>query len=488
MSNGSPSIDEVSRAARNLMAKGDFAGAGQCLEQAIAVSPHNAHLHWQLGVCFASSNRLRLAHDCFRRAVHLDPSMAAAHASLGAWYLLHGIVDLALQSSGISFALAPNDPRIVQSHARILEAGGQLDAAWELTCRLIDQGNITPGIVRLYGRMARYRNQQPAALALVMRLLNNHNISPGERARLHFTAADLLDSVQQYDQAFSHAIAGNQHPRPRYDPATHEKTFDEFIAYFTAERFKKLACSTERSSKPVFIIGMPRSGTSLVEQIIAAHPNIHGGGELDLMEHVFHGTLEMLDKTMSSYPQCLDRLTLDQANGMAQVYLQPLCAMSPAATFITDKLPLNFLHLGLIQLLLPGARIIHCRRNAIDTCLSCYMNSFSSGHDFKFDLTHLGLFHRQYQRLMSHWSKVLHLPILEVDYEAVVNDPEVQTRRLLEFLELPWNPTCLDFHQVNRAVFSSSVQQVHQPLYASSVHRWKHYEKHLGPLIAALGK
>jgi tetratricopeptide (TPR) repeat protein len=475
------------RRAMDLMARGDFVAARDPLELAIVVDPKNAQLHWQLGVCHAGSNHLNLAHDCFREAIRLDPSFAHAHASLGAWYLIFGMVELALQSSAKAFALCPSDSRIIQSHARILEAAGQMEPAWQLAQQLIDRKLITAGTLRLYGRMARYRHQQPTALALTEQLLAANSLSVNERAGLHFTAADLLDSLQQYDQAFAHADAGNRISRPRYDPASHQRTFDKFVDYFTAEQLGRLARSEETTGKPVLIVGMPRSGTSLIEQILASHPDIHGAGELDFMEHIFHGTLAMLSAKAADYPQCLDRLTTEQATGMAQIYLQPLTALGPSAIRITDKLPLNFLHLGLIQILLPGARIIHCRRDAMDTCLSCHMHSFASGNDFKFDLTHLGLFHRQYQRLMVHWTSSLDLPMLQMNYEDIVTDPEGQTRRMLDFLDLPFDPACLDFHRTQRPVLTSSIQQVRQPLYGSAVHRWKHYEKHLAPLKLALG-
>ncbi len=386
------------------MARGNFSIAQKQLEAAILADPQDARLHWQLGVAHASVNQLNLAHDCFRHAVRLDPSLAPAHACLGAWYLKAGMIDLALEASSKSFALAPNNSRIILSHARIFEAAGQFDAAWNLTEELIAKDFVIPGVIRLYGRMARYRNQQSAALTLAQRSLADKNLPAAERAAVHFTAADLLDSLGRYDEAFAHAAAGNACWHPRYDPKVHEKSFDRFIDYFTAERMRRLSRSAEVSAVPVFIVGMPRSGTSLIEQILASHPAVYGAGELDFLEHVFHGVVAMLGAKTADYPECLDRLTVDQATGMGQIYLQPLLALSPASPRITDKLPLNFLHLGLINLLLPGCRVIHCRREAMDTCLSCHMNSFAAGQDFKFDLTHLGLFHRQYQRLMAHWS------------------------------------------------------------------------------------
>ena len=304
---------------------------------------------------------------------------------------------------------------------------------------------------------------------------------------LRYAASELLDKLGRYDEAFAQATGANVLRRPPYDPAIHQQTFDRLIAYFTRERITALPRAEHRSQKPVFIVGMPRSGTSLVEQILASHPSIHGAGELDFINRVFAGTLSMLSATANDYPACLDRLTVDIANGMAEIYLRPLIALDPGAERITDKLPLNFLHLGLIALLLPDAHVIHCRRDPLDTCLSCYMTEFALANDFKYDLTHAGLFYRLYERLMEHWKSVLDIPILDVDYEQMIAEPEVQSRRLIEFVGLPWDEQCLRFHESKRAVITASTQQVREPIYNSSVQRWRHYEKFLGPLKTALG-
>ena len=274
--------------------------------------------------------------------------------------------------------------------------------------------------------------------------------------------------------------------RAAYDPAAFEHLTGPQIDYFTRERVRAMPKATLRSDKPVFIVGMPRSGTSLVEQILASHPAVHGAGELDFIHHIWVGMLGMLGSNFGKYPKCLDNLTTEQVDGMADVYLSPLVAMKPDAVRITDKMPLNFLHLGLIASLFPSARIIHCRRDPMDTCLSCFMTHFNYPQPFQHDLEHLGHFYRLYEKLMGHWKTVIDLPMLEVSYEEVVADPEAQSRRMVEFLGLPWNDDCLKFHQTKRPCATASVMQVRRPVYGSSVGRWRHYEKHLGPLKSAL--
>jgi tetratricopeptide (TPR) repeat protein len=470
-----------SRAGDAMAARGQLLAACGHYEEAIRLDPDNAQFYCQLAACEWRLGRVQAGAN-FEKAVQLNPEFALAHAALASWYLQHGLVAAADETSRAAMILSPNDNSVMQSRAAVLEVLGELDSAWNLVDRLVKRGFTPMPLVRLYGRMACHRGQQLPALELVEKQLAASNRSALDRARLHFTALELLDSLARYDEAFDHARRGNELARPPYDPKSHERTFDILIDYFTRRRIGSLPRGTDRSEAPVFIVGMPRSGSSLLEQILASHPQIHGGGELDFLSHVWAGTVQMLKARPEEYPACLDRLTVDQADGMAQIYLQPLIAMNPTALRITDKLPLNFLHLGLIALLLPGARIIDCRREPRDTCLSCYLAMFESGNEFKFDLKNTAHFFGQYRRLMRHWKESLDLPILEVSYEDLVMDAENQTRRMLEFLGLPWNESCMRFYESNRPVTTSSVQQVRKPMYQSSIGRWRHYERHLGDL------
>jgi tetratricopeptide (TPR) repeat protein len=448
---------------------------------------HDAQDHFQQGVSAWRFGRPE-AGEHLRRAVQLSPDFAMAHAALAAWSLQQGQVDSANHASRRARELAPDDNSVLQTRAAVLEVLGDLDGAWSLVERLVQSGFQSMPLTRLYGRMARYHGRQAEALAVVVKQLQVRNQSVQDRARLHFTAAELLDSLGRYDEAFDHAQRGNELARPAYNPADHQRTFDTFISYFTRQRLRSLPQAGDRGDRPVFIVGMPRSGTSLVEQILASHPAVHGGGELNAMMWTWEATLQALSARPTEYPTCLDRLTGEQANGLGHVYLQALKALNPTAARITDKLPLNFLHLGLITLLLPGARVIDCRRDPRDTCLSCYMTMFEAGNDFKYDLNHTAHFYRQYRRLMRHWREALDLPILEVSYEELVTAPANQTRRMLEFLGLPWDERCLRFHENPRPVTTSSMQQVRRPLYQSSIGRWSHYERYLGDLDRWFGK
>jgi Tfp pilus assembly protein PilF len=469
------------------LGRGDWEAARRAYQSAVRLNPGRASYHlgsaiacWRLGDLEAAGRQLQCA-------VRIDCGFAVGHSMLGEWYLEQGMPAEALESTARAMELAPMRDDVVQSRAWVLEAAGKLDDAWALVTQLLQRGFRTTSVAKLHARLARFRGQQKPALDLILQLLRAGGLPAVEASNLHLSAADLLDSLGQYDEAFQFAAHGNALRRPAYDPAMQEQFVDRCIRYFTRQQMQSLPKATYRSSAPVFIVGMPRSGTSLVEQILASHPAVHGAGELDYLYRVVKGLIGMLSVPDEEFPECLNSLTVDEANGMAQIYLGPLTVLAPAARRITDKMPLNFIHLGLISMLFPESRVIHCRRNPLDTCLSCFMTPFNNGHDFKYDLTHLGLFFRQYERLMDHWKHVLDIPILDVVYEDLISNTEPVSRQLVEFLDLPWDPQCLRFYQTARSTATSSVQQVRQPIYKSSAGRWHRYEKHLGLLKAALG-
>jgi len=440
------------------------------------------------GVDAWRSGRRDRAFTHLQMCIHLDPQSPQRHEWMGQWFAQEGMVEHALRHGALALELAPNDQGILISHACVLEVAGDLDAARALVQRLVNAGCTRPRLASLYGRMARWRPEAGSALAMIEQALEVGSVSPAEKSGLHFAAAGSLDSLGRYDSAFDHAVQANQLAGPADDPSSIAWTVQNLMAYFTRPRLRGLPRATYRSEKPVFLVGMPRSGSSLVEQILASHPLIHGAGELDFMDRIALGAMDMLGCGPLHYPRCLDRLTIDQADGLAQLYIDPLSAMSPHALRITDKMLHNFLHLGLIEILLPQARVIHCRRDPLDTCLSCFMTHFTVGHEFSRNLACLGLYYRQYERLMAHWKGTLDLPILEVNYEDLVSDLESEIRRMLEFLELPWDPRCMRFHETRRPVATASVQQVRRPIYRDSIGRSKNYEKHLAGLRNALDR
>jgi hypothetical protein len=232
---------------------------------------------------------------------------------------------------------------------------------------------------------------------------------------------------------------------------------------------------------------MMRSGTSLAEQILASHSAVYGAGELRDID-LLVATLPQRLGAAEGYPACLGRLDAAAVRALADEHLGRLRQRGGAAARVVDKAPFNFLHLSLIVTLFPRARLVHCRRDPVDTCLSCYFQNFGEPMGFTLDLRHLGLYYRAYERLMAHWARVLPVPVFELQYEELTADQEAVSRRLVEFCGLDWDERCLRFHETRRPVRTASTLQVRRPMYQSAVGRWKRYEAHLGPLLEALGR
>ena len=450
--------------------------------EAVRLAPDNARYHYRLAMACWRSGVLEQVQEHLLQTVRLAPRHPIAHEALCHWLLENGDIQGALRHSARAIELAPNNPHALASRAEVLHYAGDGDAAWGLIRPLLEAGQCFPALAILYARMAPRLRQERQAWELLWQVLSATTPGPS----VHFAAANLLDRMGRYDEAFAQAAAAHKATGVRIDPASIGPQVDLQLRYFAPPRLARLPRASQLSRKPVFILGMPRSGTSLVEQILAGHPQVHGAGELELMGTLIRAACGPDARDSSAYPECLDSLTTQRCDELAGQYLSHLESLNQTATFVTDKLPVNFARLGLIALLFPGCRVIHCVRDPLDTCVSCYLSDFAFGNEFTHDLVSLGTYYRGYQTLMAHWKHALGLPILDVQYEQVVADLEGQTRRLIEFLGLPFDPRCLSFHESKRYVATLSKQQVRQPIYASSIGRWRNYQKHLGPLMAAI--
>ncbi|MDB5358532.1 MAG: uncharacterized protein JWN24_4985 [Phycisphaerales bacterium] len=415
------------------------------------------------------------------KAIQINHADAPAHAELSRLLLASGRARDALRHARAASDLAPRDADLMVELAYALDADRQPQAAWERLDQAIRAGCRTTRLALLCARIAPDVRRETQTLSLITEMIDSTPSPPvPELSSLHFAAARLLDSMGRYPEAFGHASRANSLRGIRYQPGRLEGPVNEFIQYFTRPTLKRLARPSRIDPTPVFIVGMARSGTSLVEQILASHPAVYGAGELDWVFQLWTSAFRKNPPDgRASLPHCLDHMSVSDLNALAGEYLDPLKALSPASMRITDKMPTNFLHLGLIAVLFPGARIIHCRRDPRDTCLSCYMTDFAAGHDFSCDLKSAAHFHGQYDKIMSHWETVLDLPILDVEYEKVVSDLEGQAKRMLRCLGLPWDERCLRFYENRRLVTTASSAQVRRPIYTNSVGRWRHYERFL---------
>jgi hypothetical protein len=301
-----------------------------------------------------------------------------------------------------------------------------------------------------------------------------------DRMLLHFALGKSHMDAGNADAALLHWCDGNRMKRAivDYDPEAATRRMASIAARPLQVAADGNACAERRSDLPVFVVGMPRSGSTLIEQILASHPQVHGAGELVQLRALFEADL----------PQAPDPAASSAELRIAAEALGKLRRFSAQASRIIDKDLANFLHLGVIHRIFPRARIIHCRRDPLDTCFSAYTKLFVGNLGFTYDLGELGRYYRSYHALMAHWRRVLPGSVfLEIDYETLVSEPEDETRRMLDFLELPWNDSCLRFFDTGRTVGTSSFAQVRRPLYRSSIGRAHPLARHLQPLLEALG-
>ena len=483
--------DDPSTAARHaslgdqLYRQGLLAGAFDQYSAAHRLQPANADFAYKFACAARALDRLDLAGQLFEETLRLQPAQLSALIGLGQVHLQLGNREQALVCTARAIEQAPQLPEAQLARAWVLESDRRPDEAAGFVRRLLAAGNSSASLAALYVRLARHMGEEEQALAKVSELLASDSIGPTQRAALHHELVGMLDRQGKFEQAFSHAAEAHRLGRRPYDPLQHAAFVNDSIRYFTPRKLQSLSRAQAAAPRPVFIVGMPRSGTSLVEQILASHPDVHGAGELDDIARVMQTAQQSL-RSAGKYPDCLDALRPDEADRLARLYTNRLRSLSATATIVTDKMPLNFLSLGFLGLLFPNAQVIHCVRDPLDTCLSCYLTSLQHGIAFTHDLGHLAAFYRDYRRLMDRWRAVLTIPMLEIRYEQVVQDTEGEARRMTEFLGLPWDARCLRFHENPRHVGTSSAGQVRTPIYRSSIGRWRQYEPRLGELVTAL--
>lgn len=422
--------------------------ARRAITRATEVAPDKTDAWCQRGALAMELGDTAEAEAAYVKALSLDPQMADALTGLGNLRLEEGKIDEAERLLRQAIELAPDN----------------LGARFHLT----QTKKVRPGDDNL----AALEALQP----------DKEGFSTDKRISWHYALGKSYDDLKAWDKAFPHFLEGARLKRGKLDydldmDAARTRRIADVVDRALIER---LQGAGDPSDVPVFVLGMPRSGTTLTEQIIASHPDVFGAGELrDLMEVVQQG--------QSPFPDNLAGLTRETAAAWGADYVARLRKRAPQAKRITDKMPANYLALGLIPLLLPNAKIVHVKRNPVDTCVSCFTRLFNRHQDATYDLYELGRHYANYARLMNHWRAVLPpQSFLDVQYEDIVADMEGQARRLIDWAGLPWNDACLEFHKTKRNIRTASVTQVRQPIYTSSVERWRNYEKYLGPLLEGL--
>ncbi|VVP25677.1 tetratricopeptide repeat-containing sulfotransferase family protein [Pseudomonas fluorescens] len=419
---------------------------------------------------------------CARQALALAPHDANVHNALGITLQAVGLHEEALEHFIQAAALpgSVTEEAMIAQGTLLLELGRKEAAADAFEQALV----AFPGSIRaLAGRSdsKTFKAGDADIAAMEEGLLRSEGLLLADKLATHFALGKAYLDTGESVRAFQHLNEGNRLKRSTfsYDPQATQQWMQRIAEVFSEQFMAAHQGMGAQSSVPVFIVGMPRSGTTLVEQILASHPQVQGVGEL--------ASLRLVVDSQGAFPQSLVNCSAEDLTRLGQDYLERIKPLIDGRDRLVDKMPANFLYAGLIPLILPGARIIHCRRDPVDTCLSCFSKQFGGEQLFTYDQAELGQFHRSYQALMAHWRKVVPAEsFIEVDYEAVVDDLEGQARRLIDFIDLPWNDACLEFHKTERVVRTASVNQVRQPLYKTSKGRWHAHAEQLGPLLQAL--
>jgi tetratricopeptide (TPR) repeat protein len=468
--------DAVNKLGNVLRELGSRREAAALFRRAVEIDPGRAESYVYLGTVLFELRRVDEAAASYRQALALQPDYAPAHLSLGLALRQQRRPAEAESACRAALAIDPNYSEALSFLGELQADHGRFSEAEELFQRAIA---IDPDFSPAYVSIATHRKMtgedgawlKGAEALLAKRRPLGHEIG------LRYALGKYFDDVGQYDEAFDHYRRANELTKrygTKYDRAKLEQRVERIIGTFDAASMLQYRAHESASEPPIFIVGMPRSGTSLAEQILASHPAVFGAGEVIFWNAAYdaYRDAEIAGKSAATL-----------IPGMAADYLNRLTAISGGALRVVDKMPANFLYAGLIHAAFPQARIIHMQRHPIDTCLSIYFQNFFNIGPYANDFDNLAHYYRQYLRVTDHWRTVLPATaLLEIPYEALIDDQEGWSRRMLEFVGLTWDPKCLDFHRTDRVVITASKWQVRQKISRSSAGRWRNYEKFLGSL------
>jgi tetratricopeptide (TPR) repeat protein len=451
-----------------------------------ALQPQNPMLLAAAGSMASKIGKADVGAGYLERATQINPANPSIYHDLCLAYRLLGRYDDAHQAVDRARELNPANHTYVAMKAELYQMVGDVDQAWRTIEPVLASAPTVTAVAIQYVRLAAKQDRHAEAIAAARQCLTQTSISHFAQVNLLFGIAALLDDQKQDEAAFEAYERANRAARARWDPALHASLVTRLIESWTPQAARALPVGDAQTRRPIFIVGMPRSGTTLVEQMLSILPGVHGAGELNDISFTARGLEPRADGSMPflSGPQPLR--TADTAV-LAKRYLERLSKLSADASYVTDKLPTNFLNIGLILTLFPRAAIVHCRRNPMDVCVSCFTQHFDGNLSFTYDLANCAAFYREYERLMAHWMSVYPASIVDVVYEDLVADPEPHARRVLEHVGLPWNDACLRFHENERVARTASIDQVRQKLYTSSVGRYRRFDPWLGSLRSALG-
>ena len=475
-----------------LQGLGAWTRAADCYRHAIGLMPSFAPAYNNLGNTLKAQKKWTEALEAFEQALGLEPGRPEFAYNLGVALHEQGDVDRAVGYYREALRLKPDYPDASNNLASALKELGLLD---EAVTQFRETLKLHPHHALAYYNLGKFASEGRYHFAAdeldrVKSFMASERCSPSERSLCHFALAMVLDRQGSFDEAFAHYQEANflkkellRQSNISFDARGHDAMIDRVIATYDQTYFERVRDWGVATDLPVFIVGMPRSGSTLVEQILASHARVFGAGEIGEVPWFVARYVEESNPNLYATPVLADR---DAARNLAADYGARIARRGRGAARVTIKALDNYLHLGVIATLFPGARIIHCRRDPVDVCLSCYFQNFQ--RDYAWSLEDIGAYYRSYERLMAHWSRVLPLEIHEAGYEDLVHDQEGATRKMLAYCGLDWDERCLTFYNTRRAAQTASAVQVRKPISGQALGRWRHYRSHLGPLFQALGR
>jgi Flp pilus assembly protein TadD len=468
---------------------GRFVEAIRLYELVLSLRPELTDLHNNLGHALLAQGRPEAAVAAFARAIDLKPNNPEALCNWGLALAELQRFDAAEAKYLQAIAVNPRFAGAYNNLGLLLKERGRLTEARAAFEKAID---LEPKTFAYYDNLTKVRRfaiGDGYLAALETAATGATELSATDQMHLHFALGKTCDDLDRPEDAFRHWLDANRLKRQQidYDEAGTLGAMARLRGGIDRDFIQAHRGCGEPSAVPVFIVGMTRSGTTLIEQILASHPDVFGGGELPLLDQVA-GSIRHLLPGAPAFPEMMLKMSPAHYRALGALYLDRIARRAPTAKRITDKMTVNFLFIGLIHLVLPNATIIHAVRDPADTCVSCFATHFANGNEHTYDLAELGRYWRQYRELMAHWHDMLPPGrILDVPYEELVSDPEAASRRIVAHCGLPWDPRCLDFHRTQRPVRTASAAQVRKPIYQNSVGRWRKYEAFLAPLFEALG-
>ena len=470
-----------------LRALGRFADALASYDIALAINPNFVEALNNRGNTLRDLGRYEDALGSYDKAVAMQPTFAEALNNRGSTLRDLNRIEEAIASYRKALTIKPESVEALSNLGVVLKELGRFAEAQQAAEQIIKMAPQRTSAYRLFAEVSQFGADNPHLTMMEELMQGAARLSGQDQLDLHFALAKAYEDLGRLDEAFGQLLAGNGLKRGliAYDEAATLSTLKHIQEVFTPELIGTWQHVGEPSPVPIFIVGMPRSGTTLVEQILASHPQVFGAGELKCFSNVV--ARRATESGARCFRELTSRMSAEQFRRLGERYIAEIKRLAPQATRITDKMPTNYSYLGLIHLALPNASIIHCVRDPVDTCISCFSNLFAEANEYSYDLAELGRYYRHYRALMAHWHQVLPPGrILDVRYEDVVSDLESSARRIVGHCGLDWDARCLSFHQTERPVRTVSAVQVRKPIYRSSIGRGRGYEAFLAPLLAEL--